>query len=51
MYLAKVSSIGQITIPADIRKLLDIQTGDRVLFVQDPSDNIIIKKAVLESFK
>lgn len=35
MELAKVTSKGQITIPADIRKRLRLRPGDKVLFIED----------------
>ena len=34
MTTATLSSKGQITIPADVRRVLNVQTGDRVEFVQ-----------------
>lgn len=34
MDLAKVSAKGQITIPVDIRKKLNLRTGDKVLFIE-----------------
>ena len=34
MPTATLTSKGQITIPADVRRLLNVQTGDRVEFVQ-----------------
>ena len=34
MSTATLSSKGQITIPADVRRVLNVQTGDRVEFVQ-----------------
>jgi antitoxin PrlF len=34
MSTATLSSKGQITIPADVRRSLNVQTGDRVEFVQ-----------------
>jgi len=34
MTTATVTSKGQITIPADVRRSLNVQTGDRVEFVQ-----------------
>ena len=42
--LGKITSKGQITIPAEIRKTLGISRGDRILFGQK-GDDIIIKKA------
>ncbi len=34
MTTATLTSKGQITIPADVRRLLNVQAGDRVEFVQ-----------------
>jgi len=34
MSTATLTSKGQITIPADVRRLLNVQKGDRVEFVQ-----------------
>jgi len=34
MSTATLTSKGQITIPAEVRRLLNLQTGDRVEFVQ-----------------
>lgn len=34
MSTATLTSKGQITIPAEVRRLLNVQTGDRVEFVQ-----------------
>ena len=42
--LGKITSKGQITIPAEIRKSLGISRGDRIIFEQK-GDDIIIKKA------
>jgi AbrB family looped-hinge helix DNA binding protein len=39
----KVSVKGQVTIPADARKLLKIVEGDRVLFIEKDGE-IVIKK-------
>ena len=35
MDLATITSKGQITIPADIRKKLKLKTGDKVFFVEE----------------
>lgn len=45
MNLAKVSANGQITLPADIRKLLGIGSGDKVLFFQKSNGEIVISNA------
>lgn len=46
MELAKVTSKGQITIPATIRKLLGVKDGDKVLFVQEGSKVIMMNASV-----
>ena len=35
MELAKVTSKGQITIPRDIRKKMNLQTGDKIIFFEE----------------
>lgn len=35
MDIAKLTSKGQLTIPRDIRKKLNLQQGDKVLFMED----------------
>ncbi|MBC7320691.1 AbrB/MazE/SpoVT family DNA-binding domain-containing protein [bacterium] len=41
MEIAKVSSKGQITIPAEIRKKLNLKEGDKVLFVEEEGKIIL----------
>ena len=41
--LSKITSKGQITIPAEIRKALDLEAGDKIMF-EKTNGNIIIKK-------
>lgn len=45
MNLAKVSANGQITVPIEIRKLLDIKSGDKILFLRRPNGDIVINNA------
>ena len=45
MNLAKISSNGQITVPADIRHLLGVKTGDKILFMQNENGEIILSNA------
>lgn len=45
MNLAKVSANGQITVPIEIRRLLALKTGDKVLFVQKQDGDIVISNA------
>ena len=35
MELAKITSKGQITIPMDIRKKMNLKTGDKILFFEE----------------
>jgi len=54
MELATVTSKGQITIPAAIRRKLELKTGSKLLFFEE-GDNVVIKKndpeAVLEAIQ
>jgi AbrB family looped-hinge helix DNA binding protein len=43
MEQATVTSRGQITIPARVRRKLGLQTGNKVFFFDD-GDNVVIKK-------
>jgi len=45
MNLAKVSANGQITLPVEIRRLLGLRSGDKVLFFQKPSGEVIVDNA------
>ena len=45
MTLAKISANGQITLPIEIRRLLGLRAGDKVLFFQKPSGEVVINNA------
>ena len=45
MNLAKVSANGQITVPLEIRRALNLKPGDKVLFVQNQEGQITIGNA------
>lgn len=45
MNLAKISSNGQITIPVEIRRLLGLKSGDKVLFFQKQDGEIVVSNA------
>lgn len=49
MNLAKISANGQITVPAEIRRLLGLKSGDKILFFQNPSGEIVINNASSQS--
>lgn len=48
MNLARLTSAGQITIPAEIRRELKLVPGDKILFVKNKDNEIIIKNASQE---
>ena len=43
--LAKNSANGQNTEPAEIRRLLGLKSGDKILFFQKPSGEVVINNA------
>ena len=45
MNLAKVSANGQITVPLEVRRALNLKPGDKVLFVQNQEGQITIGNA------
>ena len=45
MNLAKISATGQITIPVEIRRLLGLKSGDKILFFQKPNGEVVINNA------
>ena len=47
MEIAKVTSNGQITIPADIRRALKIKDGDKVLFLESSEGVLMFNSSVI----
>ena len=45
MNLARVSSNGQITVPAEIRRSLGLKSGDKILFFQNQNGEIVMTNA------
>lgn len=45
MNLAKVSANGQITVPIEIRRVLKLKEGDKILFLQNENGEITIGNA------
>lgn len=45
MNLAKISANGQITVPVEIRRLLGLKAGDKILFFQKPNGDVVINNA------
>ena len=50
MVLAKVTSKGQVTVPAEIRKKLNINDGNKILFYENEQGQIIIENANVNAF-
>ncbi len=45
MNLARISANGQITVPVEIRRLLGLKPGDKILFFQNPEGEVVISNA------
>ena len=45
MNLAKVSHNGQITVPVEIRRKLNIKAGDKIIFLEKPNGEIILQNS------
>jgi len=48
--LAKITMRGQITIPVEIRKKLNVKDGDKVIFIEE-NGRIIIENAAMIALK
>lgn len=51
MNLAKVSANGQITVPVEIRRLLGLKSGDKILFFQKQDGEIVISNASSQAIR
>jgi len=49
MNLAKLSPNGQITVPIEIRRLLELNEGDKILFIQKQNGEIVVRNSSLLS--
>ncbi len=47
MEVAKVTSNGQITIPSDIRRRLNIKDGDKVLFMESDAGVLMFNSSMV----
>ena len=45
MNLARVSANGQITVPVEIRRLLKLKEGDKILFLQKDNGEVVVGNA------
>ena len=44
MNLAKMSTNGQITVPVEIRRLLNVKAEDKIVFMQNENGEVIVQK-------
>ena len=51
MNLAKISANGQITVPVEIRRLLGLKPGDKILFFQNKGGEIIVSNASAQAIR
>ena len=51
MNLAKISANGQITVPVEIRRLLGLKSGDKILFFQKQDGEIVISNASSQAIR
>ncbi len=49
--MAKVTSKGQVTIPKDIRELLGVKTGDKILFTGNPDGSVTLRNATMQAMR
>ena len=47
MNLARVSANGQITVPVEIRRVLKLKEGDKMLFYQNENGEIVVSNTSL----
>jgi AbrB family looped-hinge helix DNA binding protein len=45
MNLARVSSNGQVTVPIEIRRKLNIKEGDKILFLENAKGEIVLQNS------
>lgn len=45
MNLAKISANGQITVPVEIRRQLNLKSGDKILFLQNQNGEFVVSNA------
>ena len=49
MNIAKVSANGQISLPIEVRRILGVEPGDKVIFVQNKNGEMVIKSVASTS--
>ena len=51
MNLAKLTAAGQITVPIEIRRLLKLKEGDKILFMQNEKGEVVINNASVNAIQ
>ena len=51
MNLAKISSNGQITVTVEIRRLLGLKSGDKILFLQKQNGEVVVSNASAQAIR
>lgn len=51
MNLAKISANGQITVPVEIRRLLGLKSGDKLLFFQKQNGEVVVSNASAQAIR
>ena len=51
MNLARVTTAGQITVPVEIRRLLKLKAGDKILFTQNDNGEVVINNASIDAIR
>lgn len=51
MNLAKISANGQITVPVEIRRLLGLKSGDKILFFRKPDGEVVVSNASTQAIR
>lgn len=51
MNLAKISANGQITVPVEVRRMLGLKPGDKVLFYQRQNGEVIVSNASAQAIR
>lgn len=51
MNLAKISANGQITVPVEVRRLLGLKSGDKILFFQKQDGEIVVSNASSQAIR
>lgn len=51
MNLAKISANGQITVPVEIRRLLGLKSGDKILFFQKQDGEVVVCNASAQAIR